>query len=130
MQTQQIHEMALALRIVPQALAAVTAKVQAHFEGSAPSPAAVEAYLAALPVWTKIAMEHDAFDAMPATWRLTIGHEYAPPPPPVHANRPTMRPLTPQELAAHEAQATDEGWTWAEKRERARALQQTPAPQP
>ena len=121
METQQIHEMALGLHIVPQALGGVTARVQVHFAGSTPTPAAVEQFLTALPVWTKVGMDEATFDRMPATWRMDQARSFAPPPPP---RRPVTRALTTEELAALDA----EHLPWAERTEKARVMQQTPAP--
>jgi hypothetical protein len=77
MDTAQVHEVALRLGILPQALDQVAAKVQAHFGGvSNPRPADVEAYVASLSVWDKLGMEKAAFDAMPVTWRKTQGEAH------------------------------------------------------
>lgn len=125
METQRIHEIALGLRIVPQALGGVTARVQAHFAGSAPTPAAVEQFLTALPVWTKVGMDEATFDRMPATWRLDQARSFAPPP---QSRRPVLRPLTPQELATLDERTAQEHWSQAERTEQGRLIQQSPLP--
>jgi len=123
MTTQEIHDAALAQGIAPQALAQVTAQVQAYFGDGTPTPAAVAQFLTALPVWDKLGMTQEAFLAMPGTWRMDRGRDFAPPP---VSRRPTMRALTAAELA--ELERT--GLTGAARIERARQMQQTPVPQP
>ena len=55
METHAIHESALKLRIVPQALDQVTAKVVAHFGDTQVKPQDLSDYLAALPAWRSLA---------------------------------------------------------------------------
>jgi hypothetical protein len=122
--TPQIHAAARARGVTEQGLDQVTAKVLARFAGSAPPPAEVEAYIDGLYVWDKLGMDKATFDSMPVTWRRTQGQVYQPPVP-VHSRRPVTRDLTPEELAALQAQGLDR-YTYIT---RARALQQTPRPQ-
>ena len=75
-------------------------------------------------------MTRAEFDAQPWSWRMDQGHAQHPPPTGAHPRRPVYRSLTPAELAAHDAQAAREGWSRAEYTERARALQQSPPPEP
>jgi hypothetical protein len=119
MTPEQIHEAARLQGIAPPALDQVSTLVQSHFGDGPVKPADLAAYLATLPVWTKIGMDHATFAAMPAAWRLDQGRAFQAPPPP---RRPVLRTLTSEELA------TLEGLPRHERHERGRAMQQTPAP--
>jgi hypothetical protein len=68
-------------------------------------------------------MDKATFDSMPVTWRRTQGQAYQPPVP-VHSRRPVTWDLTPEELAALQAEGLDRH-TY---NTRARAMQQTPQP--
>jgi hypothetical protein len=59
--TKIIHQVAFKQGIVAQALEAVTVRAQAHFGEDTPTPAALESFLAALPVWDKIGMDKEGF---------------------------------------------------------------------
>ena len=76
---------------------------------------------AAVPLWERLGLTEQDFLAMPPAWRLDQARRFAPPP---VRRRPVTRALTPAELAALQ----QEGLTGAAYTERARQLQQTPAP--
>lgn len=123
MTTEHIREVALKLGVTPEGLDQITARVRAHFGDQTPPPAALEVYIAACPVWDKLGMDKATFDRMPPAWRLTQGQAFQSAP--VHARRPVMRDLTPAELAQLQSENLDRS-RYVEK---ARALQQTPAPE-
>jgi hypothetical protein len=127
METPQIHAAAAAAGIAPEAFDQVTARVQAHFAGRTPTPADLDTFLAGLPTWEKAGIAYAIFAKLHPNTRRDVHRTYNPQPPqPVHSLRPVTRSLTPEELAAHDAQAAREGWSRAEYTEKARALQQTP----
>ena len=96
LQHAQIHAVALAHRVEPRALEAITAKTQAHFGDRTPPPAELEAYIHGLPTWEKVAMSYAEFSAMPASWRLAQGEKYQLP----EDRRATDRIWTAEELQA------------------------------
>ena len=118
----QIEEAARALGIATAALDQIVARAREHFGDGQVKPADLDTFLTALPVWTKLNMDQATFNSLPTDWRLTQARRFTPPV--VHRRRPVMRALTPAELASLEA----EHLPWAEHREKARAMQQTPAP--
>jgi hypothetical protein len=101
MQIEQIHAVAIARGVTPQALGAVTAKVQAHFGDRNPPPPELEAYIANCPVWEKLGMDQATFDGMPAAWRLEQAEAYRPLP---VQRRPQYRLATDAERAAWQEQ--------------------------
>lgn len=121
MDTQHIHAAATAAGIPPEALDHVAARVLAHFAGASPKPADLTSFIAALPTWDKLGMTQDAFNAMPATWRLAQGWAHQAPP---VSRRPDTRVLTAEELK------TLEGLSWAEYHTKGRQMQQSPPPEP
>ncbi len=123
METAQIHEAILARGAHPQALDALTGRVRERFPDREPKPAELTDFLRAVPAWELLGISEEAFMDYPAAWRLEQGHRFGASPPAVHARRPVYRTLTTEEVAALE------GLPWAERRERARAMQQTPPPQ-
>jgi hypothetical protein len=96
MDTPQIHAAARARGVTPQGLDAMTARVQAHFGESKPSPAELDAFIVSRPVWEKLGMDQATFLGMPATWRREQGQAFAPPP---VSRRPQYRAATEAELA-------------------------------
>jgi hypothetical protein len=96
MDTQQIHAAALAQGVTPQALDAVTAKVQAHFGDGTPRPADLDSFLAGLPVWDKIGMTEEAFMRYPPAWRLAQARNQLPP---VQKQRPQPVTLSSEQAA-------------------------------
>jgi hypothetical protein len=87
-----------------------------------PGPAAT------LLVWEKLGLSQEAFEKLPPSTRSALEREHNPQPP--EKRRPVTRDLTAAELATLGEQAAREGWSQAEYTEKARALQQTPLPQP
>jgi hypothetical protein len=79
METQRVHDAALKRGAAPQALDAITARATAHFGGTDPSPAELDAFLTTLPTWDLHAMTQDAFYDMPATWRSAQWYQQHPP---------------------------------------------------
>ena len=127
MTPDQIREAAVRQHIAPQALDQVVAKVLAHFAGATPTPADLEAYLGGLPTWDKAGLDYAVFDKLhPNAKRHLYETHHPTPPPAVHARRPVTRSLTTEELAQLQA----EGLTGAAYVEKARQMQQTPAPEP
>jgi hypothetical protein len=124
METKQIREAAVKHGALPQALDEVTRQVLAHFGDGQPRPADVEAFIVALPVWTKVGMEKQEFLDKPHTWRIDQARVFEPAPAGAHPRRPVTRVLSPAELAGPELA----GLTGAAHTEKARAMQQTPAP--
>jgi hypothetical protein len=123
MDTKQLHEVITQRGIKPEALDQVAARVRSHFEGSNPTPQDVADYILALPLWERLGMTEAGFLSYPATWRLDQARAHQAPPGP---RRPVTRELTKEEVAALDA----EGLPWAERREKARQLQQSPLPEP
>ena len=128
MDVRQIQELALQRGVTVRAVDAIVTRVQAHFAGATPSPHEIGQFIEGLFVWDKIGMEQQEFLGKPGTWQMDQARVFEPPPAGAHPRRPVTRNLTPEELAAHDAQAAREGWSQAEYIEKARALQQTPAP--
>jgi hypothetical protein len=117
MTLEQMHAAAVQAGIPPEALNHVISTVQAHFGTSTPKPADLAAFLAGLPVWTKVGMTQQDFYAMPPTWRSAQGWAHQAPP---VSRRPETRELTAEELSSLK------GLGWAEYLTRGRAMQQTP----
>ena len=117
----------LARGIPVNALDQVVARCQTRFGESANvTPHDLEQFLDDLSAWDRLGMSRAEFDAQPWSWRMDQGHAQHPPPTGAHPRRPVYRSLTPAELAALDA----EGLPWAERREKARAMQQSPPPEP
>ena len=114
---------------VPEVLDQLEARAQAHFAGKQVSEQDLDTWLSThVETWELHGMTLTEFMAYPGEWRGTQGHLHHPPPTGFHTRRPVTRSLTPAELAAHKEQAAQEGWSLAESTEKARVLQQTPAP--
>lgn len=127
METKQLHAAALARGAHPQALTDIAALATVHFGEDAPKPADLDAWLATLDVWTLRGIDYEVFAALHPVEQMRLEREFKPQPPaPVHARRPVMRDLTPAELT----QLQSEGLDRHTYTERARTLQQTPAPRP
>jgi hypothetical protein len=121
MEVQQIHTVALARGCMLASLDEVTRQTQAHFAGTQPKPADIEAYIDSLPVWDKIAMDRGEFLSMPPDWRLSQARSFQPRP---QSRRPVMRNLSAQELDSIKDLPFHERMT------QGRELQQSPAPPP
>ena len=111
--------------IAVRALDEVVARVTTRFGDTQPRPADLTTFLDGLDPWTKLGMDKGTFDKLPPDDRMTLARSFLPPVP-LRPRRPTTRPLSPEELTALDA----EGLGWAERREKARVLQQTPLPEP
>ena len=107
LQRDQIHAVALAHRVEPRALEAITTMVQAHFGDRTPPPAELEAYIHGLPTWEKVAMSYAEFNAMPPAWRLEQGQKYQAP----VDRRATGRIWTAEELKALEGKSVHDWLT-------------------
>ena len=123
MDLKSIQTAALERGITVQGLDAVVAKVQARFGDTPPPPQVLGDFLDTLDIWTKLGLGEAQFLSLPAAERMTMARAFVPAVP-VHPRRPVSRSLTTEELAQLDA----EGLPWAERREKARQMQQTPEP--
>ena len=132
MEIPYLREAALKRGAVPEVLDALEARAQAHFAGKPVSESDLDTWLQTqVQTWELHGMSYAEFKAVPdPAWQMTQGHRHHPAPAGPHSRRPTTRPLTPAELAAHQAEAAEKGWSWSEANEHARAKQQSPPPEP